>query len=200
MKIKKRKPERPPLTSTPTSTSSHTLESTASSVGNSLNKMPINGKAIPPSLKLDLEHTTSRSGSLTGISVSPGGQSSAISSLHNHASELMRTSSRTENRPLPYVRICFGSNSGQSEDFGHELDVVLQELGFESKVSSLDHFLVSNEIEELRRKAQEAEEACNVPLVVFVSSTYNNLAPDNAARFDQYLTESKDDPTSWDGM
>jgi len=126
--------------------------------------------------------------------------SSSPSSLNGQGSELLRGSRSKSGKSLPYVRVVFGSNAGAAEDFGHELDSVLQELGFESKVSSLDYFLASKELAGLRGKSQEAKEACDVPLVVFVTSTYNNLAPDNAAQFDKYLTGSRGDKTEWEGM
>ncbi|KAJ1660793.1 hypothetical protein IWQ61_000328 [Dispira simplex] len=92
-------------------------------------------------------------------------------------------------RALPHFSLLYGSNMGMSEEYARQLGSQLNYLGCTIRqLASLDEWVQDRRnigVDGWPTSAHKPPD--RIHYTIFITSTYNGLAPDNAAKFHRYL-------------
>ncbi|KAK9696451.1 hypothetical protein K7432_012448 [Basidiobolus ranarum] len=108
--------------------------------------------------------------------------------------------------PLPPVTFLYGTQTGTSEEYARKLSGQAKEFGFtEVAVAELDDWDMIGKDKVPSSKEQKSpsdEDGVQVSqLAVIVTATYNGYPPDNALKFDKWLTDTtKDQKNQMEGL
>ncbi|KAJ3031729.1 UNVERIFIED_CONTAM: hypothetical protein HDU68_000664 [Siphonaria sp. JEL0065] len=93
--------------------------------------------------------------------------------------------------PFPPITLLFGSNSGTSSDFANTIAAKARNLGAtDVVVSGLDEYLsiLNSRLSSAQTPAGTAGSVTIKHLLLVVTATYNGTPPDNAEKFDKWIS------------
>ncbi|KAJ3133811.1 hypothetical protein HK100_004064 [Physocladia obscura] len=116
----------------------------------------------------------------------------AVSELVVENNGNYNTNLKPSNFPLPPITILYGSNTGTSTDYASTIAVKAKKLGWEDVVlSSLDEYLPSLLTRVGQKLASQGPNGLQPSIkhiLIVVTSTYNGTPPDNAVKFDKWIS------------